>query len=63
MKELTNKRDCSLAPEILTSLGSNYTSKDVLYVIDSTFTTQTYLPLFVQQSERFQQNSTNCPIY
>lgn len=56
-------RNCSIAADFLTYLGSNYTSDDVVYVTDDTLSTVTYLPQFVLQSELFQQNLNNCSIY
>lgn len=52
-----------IQPDILDYLGDAYTADDVSYYIDETFSTQTYLPLYVQSSEAFQQNVDNCTIY
>lgn len=41
----------------------SYTEADITYYINENFSTQTYLPLFVQQSPLFQQNLDNCTIY
>lgn len=40
-----------------------YTSANISYYVDQNFSTQTYLPLFVQSSEMFQQNLDDCTIY
>lgn len=42
---------------------ASYTEADITYYINENFSTQTYLPLFVQQSPLFQQNLDNCTIY
>lgn len=47
----------------LASVGTNYSEADVTYYIDENFSTQTYLPLYAQTSELFQQNLDNCTIY
>lgn len=57
-----------IASDILAYLDATagvgvYTEDDVAYYIDETFSTQTYLPLFVQTSALFQQNLDNCTIY
>ncbi|KAL1869664.1 hypothetical protein Daus18300_005519 [Diaporthe australafricana] len=52
-----------IQPDILAYLGSDYSADDVSYYIDETFSTRTYLPLYVQSSEVFQQNLDNCTIY
>lgn len=52
-----------IQPDILDYLGSSYSADDVSYYIDETFSTRTYLPLYVQSSEAFQQNVDNCTIY
>lgn len=49
--------------DILTYLGSGYSEDDVSYYINENFSTRTYLPLYVQSSELFQQNANNCTIY
>lgn len=49
--------------EYLATEGTNYTEADVQVYIDENFSTNTYLPLFVQTSELFQQNKDNCTIY
>lgn len=41
----------------------SYSEADITYYINENFSTQTYLPLFVQQSPLFQQNLDNCTIY
>lgn len=41
----------------------SYSEADISYYINENFSTQTYLPLFVQQSPLFQQNLDNCTIY
>lgn len=41
----------------------SYTEADIVYYINENFSTQTYLPQFVQQSPLFQQNLDNCTIY
>lgn len=40
-----------------------YSEADIVYYINENFSTQTYLPLFVQESTLFQQNLDNCTIY
>lgn len=40
-----------------------WSDSDVSYYIDDTFSTQTYLPLYVQTAEDFQANADNCTIY
>ncbi|KAF3763857.1 hypothetical protein M406DRAFT_279968 [Cryphonectria parasitica EP155] len=40
-----------------------YDESDVSYYINENFSTQTYLPLFVETSDLFQQNLDNCTIY
>lgn len=47
----------------LASAGTNYTEADVQVYMNDKFTTKTYLPLFVQSSELFQQNLDNCTIF
>ncbi|KAK7729809.1 hypothetical protein SLS53_009177 [Cytospora paraplurivora] len=49
--------------DILEYLGSGYSEADISYYINENFSTRSYLPLFVQSSELFQQNSNNCTIY
>lgn len=49
--------------EYLAAVGSNYSEADVLVYVDENFSTNTYLPLFVQMSELFQQNLDNCTIF
>ncbi|ORY58770.1 phospho protein phosphatase [Pseudomassariella vexata] len=49
--------------EVLEYLGDGYSETDASYYIDESFSTQSYLPLFVQQSELFQKNINNCTIY
>ncbi|KAI1473468.1 Metallo-dependent phosphatase-like protein [Daldinia eschscholtzii] len=46
--------------DLLAILGSNYSSSDVSYYIDANFTTQEYLPLYIQQTEAFQTGLPNC---
>lgn len=41
----------------------SYSEADISYYINENFSTQTYLPLFVQESPLFQQNLDNCTIY
>lgn len=43
--------------------GTTYGEDDVTYYIDETFSTQMYLPLYVQTAEEFQKNAENCTIY
>lgn len=43
--------------------GTAYGEDDVTYYIDETFSTQMYLPLYVQTAEEFQKNADNCTIY
>lgn len=52
-----------IQPDILDYLGDAYSADDVSYYIDESFSTRTYLPLYVQSSESFQQNVDNCTIY
>lgn len=52
-----------IQPDILAYLGSAYSADDVAYYIDETFSTRTYLPLYVQSSEAFQKDLDNCTIY
>lgn len=52
-----------IASDILDYLGSDYSEDDVSYYINENFSTRTYLPLYVQSSELFQQNVDNCTIY
>lgn len=52
-----------IQPDILAYLGDAYSADDVSYYIDETFSTRTYLPLYVQSSEVFQQDLDNCTIY
>jgi hypothetical protein len=52
-----------IQPDILAYLGSAYSEADISYYIDETFSTRTYLPLYVQASEAFQQDKDNCTIY
>lgn len=49
--------------DILDYLGSGYSEDDVSYYINENFSTRSYLPLYVQSSELFQQNVDNCTIY
>lgn len=49
--------------EYLAAVGSNYSEADVLVYVDENFSTNTYLPLFVQTSELFQQNLDNCTTF
>ncbi|KAI0843828.1 5'-nucleotidase [Daldinia vernicosa] len=46
--------------DLLAILGSNYSSADVSYYIDANFTTQDYLPLYIQQTRAFQTGLPNC---
>ncbi|KAI1776001.1 Metallo-dependent phosphatase-like protein [Hypoxylon cercidicola] len=48
--------------DVLAILGSNYSSDDVSYYINSDFTTQDYLPLYVTNSEAFQAGMPNCTV-
>jgi hypothetical protein len=50
----------SIEDDVLAILGSDYSSSDVDYFINSTFSTQIYLPLFVKTSEIFQAGMPNC---
>lgn len=52
-----------IQPDILAYLGDAYSADDVSYYIDETFSTRTYLPLYVQSSEAFQKDLDNCTIY
>lgn len=52
-----------IQPDILAYLGDAYSEADISYYIDETFSTRTYLPLYVQASEAFQQDKDNCTIY
>lgn len=52
-----------IQPDILDYLGASYSAANVSYYIDETFSTRTYLPLYVQSSEAFQQDVDNCTIY
>jgi hypothetical protein len=45
---------------VLAILGSNYSDADVDYYINSTYTTQVYLPQYVEQAEIFQAGMPNC---
>lgn len=47
----------------LATVSGDYSEADVEYYINENFSTQTYLPLFVQSSELFQQNLDNCTIF
>ncbi|KAK2026079.1 calcineurin-like phosphoesterase [Colletotrichum zoysiae] len=47
---------------VLSSLGANYTSKDVSYYLPSTFTTNSYLPAFAKKAAAWQANMPNCPV-
>lgn len=49
--------------DILDYLGGGYSEDDVSYYINENFSTRSYLPLYVQSSELFQQNLDNCTIY
>ncbi|KAI8959532.1 Metallo-dependent phosphatase-like protein [Daldinia sp. FL1419] len=46
--------------DLLAILGSNYSSDDISYYIDENFTTQDYLPLYIQQTEAFQVGLPSC---
>ncbi|KAI1823143.1 ser/Thr protein phosphatase family [Xylaria intraflava] len=46
---------------ILKALGPKYSRADVDYYVSPDITTQTYLSLFVKQSELFQADFPNCP--
>ncbi|KAH8673920.1 Metallo-dependent phosphatase-like protein [Xylariales sp. PMI_506] len=48
--------------DVLAILGSDYSDADVDYYINSTFTTQVYLPLYVEQSETFQAGMPDCSV-
>lgn len=52
-----------IQPDILDYLGDAYSAGDVSYYIDESFSTRTYLPLYVQSSEAFQKDLDNCTIY
>jgi hypothetical protein len=52
-----------IQPDILQYLGDAYSEDDISYYIDETFSTRTYLPLYVQASEAFQRDKENCTIY
>lgn len=52
-----------IQPDILDYLGASYSAANVSYYIDETFSTRTYLPLYVQSSEAFQRDVDNCTIY
>lgn len=43
--------------------NGTWSDADVSYYIDDTFSTQTYLPLYVQTAEEFQSGADNCTIY
>lgn len=51
--------------EYLATASTNYTytEADISYYIDANFSTQTYLPLYVQSAASFQANLNNCSIY
>lgn len=49
--------------DYLATISSDYSEDDIQVYIDDTFSTQTYLPLYVQMAESFQQNLDNCTIY
>lgn len=49
--------------DILDYLGDGYSEDDVSYYISENFSTRSYLPLYVQSSELFQQGLDNCTIY
>ncbi|KAI1498475.1 Ser/Thr protein phosphatase family protein [Biscogniauxia marginata] len=46
--------------DVLAILGSSYSSDDVDFYIDSNFTSQDYLGLYVRQSDIFQTGLPNC---
>lgn len=48
--------------EVLTSLGSAYTTADIADYISPTFSTNTYLPLYAQSAPAWQKNVPNCPV-
>lgn len=48
---------------VTTDNETSYSEADVQYYIDETFSTQTYLPLYVETAEEFQQNLDKCTIY
>ncbi|OTA99201.1 hypothetical protein M426DRAFT_325346 [Hypoxylon sp. CI-4A] len=48
--------------DVLQALGSNYTSDDATYYIDADFSTQDYLPIYVQNSDIFQAGLSNCTV-
>ena len=52
-----------IQPDVLAYLGDAYSAANVSYYIDETFSTRTYLPLYVQSSEVFQRDLDNCTIY
>ena len=45
---------------VLNNLGAKYSSKDVSYYLPSTFTTNSYLPLYAKES--WQAGVPNCPV-
>lgn len=49
--------------DTVTPVNGTYTDADVQYYIDDTFSTQTYLPLYVQTADEFQRDADNCTIY
>ncbi|KAI0883330.1 Metallo-dependent phosphatase-like protein [Annulohypoxylon maeteangense] len=46
--------------DLLAILGSNYSSSDVSFYIDESFTTRDYLPIYVKNSQTFQAGLANC---
>lgn len=55
-----------IQPDILDyfqSVGAAYSEADISYYIDETFSTRTYLPLYVQSSPAFQTSQADCSIY
>ena len=45
---------------VLSNLGAKYTDADISYYLPTTFTTNSYLPLYAKQA--WQKNVPNCPI-
>lgn len=50
----------SIQDDVLAILGSDYSDSDVGYYINSTYSTQDYLPQYVEQSETFQSGMPDC---
>jgi hypothetical protein len=53
-------KSSSIESDVLAILGSDYSTSDVDFFINSTYTTQNYLPQFVKQSEIFQAGMPDC---